>query len=206
RSLRSSSRVASRPVAPARRLPSQRSGEVATQRLLATMTHSGLFESPPLSNTDSWDTHTSGDFSTTEMVCRLEPTQLRFIESSLVVQEFLGWSNPQLRKKSFLDVVHPDDRQRAQEKLHEVLAKGELHGLVIRIKNSAGKSKAIEMNVSARYGLDLAVTHLRCHITDVTDKLRAERELRLRTSELTQVNEQLRRINRELEELKDRYS
>ncbi len=32
-----------------------------------------------------------------------------------------------------------------------------------------------------------------------------ERELRLRSVELTQVNEQLRRINRELEDLKDRY-
>ena len=40
----------------------------------------------------------------------------------------------------------------------------------------------------------------------MTDKVRAERELRLRTIELTQVNEQLRQINRELEELKDRYS
>ena len=49
------------------------------------------------------------------------------------------------------------------------------------------------------------MAHLRCHLTDVTDKIKAERELRLRTRELTQVNEQLRQINRELEELKDRY-
>src|SRR5262249_22554263 len=39
-----------------------------------------------------------------------------------------------------------------------------------------------------------------------TAKVRADRELRLRTFELTQVNEQLRQINRELEELKDRYT
>ena len=51
-----------------------------------------------------------------------------------------------------------------------------------------------------------AVSHLRCHLTDVSDKVRAERELKLRTQELTQVNEQLRKINRELEELKDRYT
>ena len=43
-------------------------------------------------------------------------------------------------------------------------------------------------------------------MTDVTEKVRAERELRLRTSQLTQVNEQLRQINRELVELKDRYT
>ena len=48
--------------------------------------------------------------------------------------------------------------------------------------------------------------HLRCHLTDVTDKVRADRQLRLRTLELTRVNEQLRSINRELEELKNRYT
>ena len=43
-------------------------------------------------------------------------------------------------------------------------------------------------------------------MSDVTQKVRAERELRLRTIALTQVNEQLRQINRELVELKDRYT
>ena len=52
----------------------------------------------------------------------------------------------------------------------------------------------------------LQVSYLRCHLADVTVKVHAERELRLRTLELAQVNEQLRRINRELEELKDRYT
>lgn len=92
-----------------------------------------------------------------------------------------------------------------QERFQEALVKGEAHGLVIRIKTASGKGKAIEMNVSARYGSDLGVTHLRCHITDVTDKIRADRELRLRTRELTQLNEQLRKINREMEDLQDRY-
>ncbi len=53
---------------------------------------------------------------------------------------------------------------------------------------------------------DHQVSYLRCHLTDVTLKVHAERELRLRTRELIQVNEQLRGINRELEELKDRYT
>ena len=48
------------------------------------------------------------------------------------------------------------------------------------------------MNVGARYAADMTVNHLRCHITDVTAKVRAERELKLRTRELTQVNDQLR--------------
>ena len=76
----------------------------------------------------------------------------------------------------------------------------------MRVRTAHGKTRAIEVNVGARYGTDQQVSHLRCHLTDVTDKVRAERELRLRTRELTQVNEQLRKINRELEELKDRYT
>src|SRR5262249_10776686 len=81
------------------------------------------------------------------------------------------------------------------------LEKGEAHGLVVRIKTAQGTPRAIEVSIGARYGPDMAVTHLRCHLTDVSDKIRAERELRLRTRELTRVNEQLRQINRELEEL-----
>src|SRR5262249_24997637 len=81
----------------------------------------------------------------------------------------------------------------------------EIHGLIVRLKNAQGQPKAVEINIGVRYAADGAVSHLRCHLTDVTDKLRAERELKLRTRELTQVNEQLRQINRELEELKDRY-
>ena len=84
-------------------------------------------------------------------------------------------------------------------------SKGEVHGLVLRIRTASGKPKAIEMNVGARYGPDMAVSHLRCHVSDVTTKLRSERELKLRTRELMQVNEQLRIINRELEDLKERY-
>ena len=99
----------------------------------------------------------------------------------------------------------PDDYRRAQEQLRSALDRGEVHGLIVRIKTAQGKPKAIEMNVGTRYGPDFTVTHLRCHVTDVTAKLRSERELKLRTRELIQVNEQLRQINRELEELKDRY-
>ncbi len=50
------------------------------------------------------------------------------------------------------------------------------------------------------------ILHLRCHLTDVTAKLRDETELKRRTLELTQANDELRRTNRALEELKDRYS
>src|SRR5262249_4431207 len=69
-----------------------------------------------------------------------------------------------------------------------------------------GQLRAIELNIGARYGTNQKPTHLRCHLADVTEKVRADRQLRLRTRELTQVNEQLRWINQELQELKDRYT
>jgi PAS domain S-box-containing protein len=141
-----------------------------------------------------------------DKVNRLDPADLRWLESSPAEQEFLGWSLAELRRKTFLEIVHPDDRDLARTQLLGALPKGEAHGLIYRIKTARGEPKAIEMNVSVRYAQDLTVSHLRCHVTDVTAKVKASRELRRRTRELTRLNEQLRQANRELEELKDRYS
>ncbi|MHC5540686.1 sensor histidine kinase, partial [Singulisphaera rosea] len=179
-------------------------GESGPQIALDSLTRSSILSSIPNFG-DNFDPSQSGEFSSTDMVSRLEPKSFRWLESSPAEQEFLGWNLRQLREKSFLEIVHPDDYPRAKEQLRAALVRGELHGLIVRIKTAREKPKAIEMNVGVRYGPDLKITHLRCHITDVTIKVRAERELRLRTRELTQVNEQLRQINRELEELKERY-
>src|SRR5437764_12346071 len=106
------------------------------------------------------------------MVNRLEPKLFRWVESSTAEQQFLGWGFRALREESFLEIVHPDDVARVKEKLQSALAKGELHGLVLRVRTAAGRWKAIEMNVGARYGPDQSVNHLRCHVADVTAKLR----------------------------------
>jgi PAS domain S-box-containing protein len=171
----------------------------------AALTRSGVYDAPPASEGTGTDISLSGNFSITDMVSRLKPGELRWIESSIAEQEFLGLTLPELRRKSFLDIVHAADRPRALAAFEEVLGKGEFHGLVVRIRTGHGKTKIIEVNASARYGSDQEVKYVRCHLTDVTDKVRAERELRVRTRELTQVNEQLRVINRELSALKDRY-
>ena len=170
-------------------------------------TRSGLFESPSgVIETTPNPSH-SGEFSlaTTDMVNRLDPRLFRWLESSPAEQRFLGWSLKELREKSFLEIVLPDDSDRVREQLCVALAKGELHGLLFRIRTAVGKPRAVLMNIGARYGPGMDVRHLRCHLTDVTAKLRAERDQKLRTRELTRVNEQLRLINRELEELKERY-
>ena len=169
------------------------------------LTRSALFQSNSDVFTIPTDGPASAEFSTGDMVNRLEPKLLRWIESSPAEQQFLGWTLRQLREKSFLEMVHPDDLERVREALRSAQVRGEIHGLILRIRPANGRPRAIEMNVGARYASDLTVSHLRCHVTDVTAKVRAERELRLRTRELTQVNDQLRTINRELEELKERY-
>jgi PAS domain S-box-containing protein len=183
------------------------SGECSHQASTSdTMTRSGLYEAPFSGDGSSPDLSTTGNFSIIDMVNRLEPGNFYWIESSLAEQEFLGWSFSELQGMSFLEIVHPNDRPLAEEALRRALVNGEYLGLVVRIKTAQGKTKAIEVNVGARYGSSHRVSHLRCHVADVTHKVRAEKELRLRTRELTQVNEQLRSINRELEELKNRYS
>ena len=170
------------------------------------LTRSGMLAFLPAPAAGGADPNLSGDFSTTDMVNRLEPKTLRWIESSRAEQVFLGWDQDALRAKSFLEIVHSDDHPRVKEQIKTALEKGEAHGLILRIKTARGEPRAIEVSIGVRYTPDRAVAHLRCHLTDVTEKIKAERELRLRTRELTQVNEQLRQINRELEELKDRYT
>jgi PAS domain S-box-containing protein len=171
-----------------------------------TLTRSGLRGSPREESSGPEKAAIDADSAIDEMVSRLEPDRFRWIESSPAVQEFLGWNLAELQQKSILDVILADDRSRAEEALRQALFKGEFLGLVVRIRTASGKTKAIEVNASARYSSNHKASLLRCHITDVTEKVRSERELRLRSRELAQLNQQLREINRELEELKDRYT
>ncbi len=168
----------------------------------ARMTRSGSFEPPSFEPSML----ASGEVSTLEMINRLEPRTLRWLTSTLAEQEFLGWSIAELKKKSFLEIVQDDDRKLARQELRTVLDRGEGHGLIYRITTATGATRAVELNIGVRYGPDQKVLHLRCHLTDVTAKLRDESELKRRTQELTQANDVLRRTNRELRQLKDRYS
>jgi PAS domain S-box-containing protein len=165
------------------------------------LTRSGLFDAPSGNLTGWQGVQLTGEYSTTDMVNRLEPVGWHWLESSPAEQEFLGWTLAELRAKSFLDIVHPDDRDLARETFLQALERGEALGLVLRIKTARGTTRTVEINAGARYGTNQRVIHLRCHVTDITQKVRAERALRIRTRELTHANEELLRINRELKEL-----
>lgn len=184
----------------------------------ARLTRSGLFEADP-SRSDSpeaaKDTPRGGvvlNLDASEMVCRLEPKELRWLESKPSERNFLGYSIERLQEKSFLEIVHPDDRELARAQLFSAIERGEAHGLIYRIRTASGETKAIEVNVGVRYEPETMARHLRCHITDVTAKLKADRDLRRRTKQLMKANQSLVRanavlirMNRELGELKDRY-
>lgn len=173
-------------------------------RIARAMTRSGMFE-PPEPADSTFDPFASGAFSTLDMIGRLDPVTLHWIDSSAAEQIFLGWSLADLTRKSFLDLVHPNDRNLAIERFESVLEKGEAHGVRLRITNSKNEMKHVELNIGARYDSDHHVTHLRCHWTDVTDKVRSEHEQRKRHKFLQEFNEELRKKNRELAELRDRY-
>ncbi len=172
----------------------------------ASLSRSGLFESTSSAEISlSTDLSSEAPSTDGDMIARLSPSDFRWIESSPAEQAFLGWPLDRLRGMSFLEIVHPDHRELARAQLRAAGEKGEAHGLIYRIRTARGEAKAIEMNIGVRYAADASVDHLRCHVADVTEKLRASRELRRRTKDLLAANGQLLRTNRELEELKDRY-
>ncbi|QDV37481.1 sensor histidine kinase [Tautonia plasticadhaerens] len=168
------------------------------------MTRSGLFNPP--SEPGGGESSSSNSFEGEDMIGRLDPGSLRWTEASPALQTFLGAGLDRLRDLSILELLHPDDRVPAGRQLRDVSGRGEALGLVYRMGTLGGDRKAVELNVSARYGPDGVAVYLRCHVTDVTEQIRARREERRRTRELIRLNDELRRTNRALAELKDRYS
>ena len=135
-----------------------------------------------------------------EMIGRLEPGTLRWLDVSAALAGWLGGAINQLRGQSFLDVLHEDDRALAEDEFREAAEVGERHDFILRLRGGSGPWHYLRIHAQARYDPDGRLNHLRCHLKDVTDRVRAEQELRRRTEQLTAANEQLRRANRRLQE------
>jgi two-component system, NtrC family, sensor kinase len=133
------------------------------------------------------------------MIGRLEPRSLRWIEVSDALQVFLGRDRERLVSQSILQDVHPDDRALAEEELRQACEHGERYDLVLRLKGRLQQWHYLRISCQARYEPDGRVHHIRCNLRDVTDRVRAEHELRRRTDMLLAANVELRRINQELE-------
>jgi PAS domain S-box-containing protein len=135
-----------------------------------------------------------------EMICRLEPQTFRWLDVSEGLQRFLGCGLPSLRDQTLLEHLHPDDRLLAEDEFRQAAERGERHDFVLRLRSKPGHWHYMRIYTQARYEPSGRINHIRCNLKDVTDRIHAEQELRRRTEQLTAANEQLRRINRKLEE------
>ena len=135
-----------------------------------------------------------------EMICRLEPESLRYLDLSKNLQEFLRLPRGEFLHQSLLQHLHQDDRDLAEEEFRQVCECGERNDLVLQIKGVAESWHFMRIYAQARYDPSGSVNHIRCNLKDVTDRVRAEQELSRRTEKLIAANKQLRQMNRKLKE------
>ena len=141
------------------------------------------------------------------MIARLAPN-LHWIAATTPLQHFIGKPIVDLVARSFLDMVHADDRPALQASLQEALRDGEGHDITFRVltPGKPGRSGSLRgdsglelveshllMDVMTCYSEAGAPLNLRCHLLDITERVLTERELRRRTEELSQANERLPR-------------
>lgn len=136
-----------------------------------------------------------------EMIGRLAPRTLRWLGISEGLREFLGRTIEQLRHETFLEYLHEDDRALAEDEFRQAAELGERHDFVLRLQGKSGQWHYMRIYTQARYEPNGRVNHIRCNLKDVTDRVRAEQELRRRTEQLTTTNEQLRQTNLKLKEM-----
>ncbi len=147
-----------------------------------------------------------GDNDSRTMVVRLTPT-LHWMVSTPALQQFLGFGIAELNGRSFLDMVHQDDVIELNRAFQEALETGEAHNIIFRVLRRDGEEQHVQMDVLTRYTQEGAPLHLRCHFLDITHRVRTDEQLRnlaaalrVKADELQQVNTQLLRINRELDD------
>jgi two-component system NtrC family sensor kinase len=141
-----------------------------------------------------------GPKQTDEMICRLEPGTLRWLGISEGLRRFLGRPIDALRNETLLEYLHADDQALAEDEFRQAAEVGERHDFVLRLQGESGQWHYMRIYTQARYEPNGRVNHIRCNLKDVTDRVRAEQELRRRTEQLTAANEQLRQTNRKLKE------
>jgi PAS domain S-box-containing protein len=149
--------------------------------------------------------------SSRNMVARLTPN-LHWMSATPALQQLLGRSLADLNARPFADVVPAEDVPAVRRALHEALETGEVHNLAFRVLTRAEPDEAdpsvrhVQLDVMTHYDDEGRPLHLRCHVVDISDRVRAEEALRRRTEEVLTANESLRRINADLERLKESYS
>ncbi|HEV3083004.1 MAG TPA: ATP-binding protein [Gemmataceae bacterium] len=147
-----------------------------------------------------WDTNSRN------MVARLTPN-IHWMAATAALQQFLGYNYGELNGRSFFEMVHRQDVPELNRGLQEALDTGEGHNITFRMIAKSGGEQHVQMDVLTRYSPENMPLHLRCFFLDITHRVQTDRELRRlaralhdKAEELQQVNTQLRRINRELDD------
>ena len=147
-----------------------------------------------------WDTNSRN------MVARLTPN-IHWMAATAALQQYLGYNYGELNGRSFFEMVHRQDVPELNRVLQEALDTGEGHNITFRMITQAGTEQHVQMDVLTRYSPENMPLHLRCFFLDITHRVQTDRELRRlaralhdKAEELQQVNTQLRRINRELDD------
>jgi PAS domain S-box-containing protein len=147
------------------------------------------------------------------MIARLAPN-LQWMAATPPLLTLLGRGISDLTARTFIEVVHPEDKVALEHALKYALKDGEAHNVVFRVtvlaqsKNgdrAAAGERHLQADVMSYYTADGTPLQLRCHFIDITDRIKTENELRQRTEELSQVNARLLQINQELQRLKESY-
>jgi PAS domain S-box-containing protein len=139
-----------------------------------------------------------------DMIARLTPN-LTWLAATPAMQKFLGFTIAELNGRSILELIHRDDVPAVKEAFERALKSGEGHSIEFRLLLRGSDHRNVQVDVLTRYTPDGRPLHFRCHFLDITERIRSNTELRVRTDQLLQANEQLRRINRDLERLKESY-
>src|SRR5262249_40601214 len=102
--------------------------------------------------------------------------------------------------------VCPGDAAALQAALEEALEGGEGHDIRFRVVPVRQKEERhLQMDVMTCYDERGAPLHLRCHLLDITERIRTERELRHSTQKISQPTAGLRQPNEALQRLKESY-
>ncbi len=146
----------------------------------------------------------SAFFRSTRLIARLAPN-LHWLAATAALQRFFGRTLADLNARPFLELVHHEDAPALLRPLQEALREGEGHDITFRVLVGDGEVRHVQMDVLTRYNVDGTPLHLRCHFLDVTDRVLAERGLRLQSARLAEANTLLRQSNTGLVRLKESY-
>jgi PAS domain S-box-containing protein len=135
----------------------------------------------------------------------------RFLKVNAAFCRIIGYSEDEMRVRTFLDITHPEDMAESLTTAQRMGA-GEMSNLelVKRYVRKDGGIVWVQLNVSVVHDAAGAPVYRICQVQDITGRKRAEEELRayrqhleelvaLRTSDLAKTNEELQAVNQELE-------